>query len=214
MRKSLRSAMLIASLCSAFGVAHADERADIDRLQTRWAEVKYQLPEAEREKAFAALAAEAEALRKTHAGRAPYLVWEGIIRATYAGAKGGLGALTEAKKARSLFEKSLTLDQAALDGSAYTSLGSLYYQVPGWPLGFGDDKKAEEMLRKGLALDPNGIDANFFYADYLLEQEQYPEALAAFEKARQAPPRPGRESADAGRRAEIDAKIAETRRNM
>jgi tetratricopeptide (TPR) repeat protein len=141
-------------------------------------------------------------------------VWEGIIRATYAGAKGGLGALGEAKKARVLFEQSIQLDPAALSGSAYTSLGSLYYQVPGWPIGFGDDDKADEMLRKGLAFDPDGIDANFFWGDYLLDQDRYDEAIAAFEKARGAPPRPGRESADAGRRAEIDAKIAETRSRM
>ena len=40
----------------------------------------------------------------------------------------------------------LAIDPKALAGSAYTSLGSLYYQVPGWPIGFGDDKKAREML--------------------------------------------------------------------
>lgn len=206
---------LLAALLAAFaGGAGADEAGDITHLQTRWAEVKYQLPEAQREAALAALAAEAEALRKAHAASAPYWVWEGIIRATWAGAKGGLGALGEVKKARVLFEKSIKLDPAAMAGSAYTSLGSLYYQVPGWPVAFGNDDKAEALLRKGLALDPDGIDANFFYADFLLEQERYPEALAAFEKARRAPPRPGRESADAGRRGEIDAKIAETKRNM
>ncbi|WP_434734735.1 hypothetical protein [Chiayiivirga sp.] len=201
-------------LLAVAGAAKADPAADISRLQTRWAEVKYQLPEAQREKALAQLAIEATALREAHAQEAPYLVWEGIIRATYAGAKGGLGALGEAKKARVLFEQSIQLDPAALSGSAYTSLGSLYYQVPGWPIGFGDDDKADEMLRKGLAFDPDGIDANFFWGDYLLDQDRYDEAIAAFEKARGAPPRPGRESADAGRRAEIDAKIAETRSRM
>ena len=48
-----------------------------------------------------------------------------------------------------------------MDGAAYTSLGALYYQVPGWPLGFGDDAAARTMLRKGLAIDPDGIDANY-----------------------------------------------------
>ena len=212
---SLRSAPLVlAALLGVAGFAYADTPADISRLQTRWAEVKYQLPEAQREKAFASLADEAAALREAHAKEAPYLVWEGIIRATYAGAKGGLGALGEAKKARALFEQSIAIDPTALSGSAYTSLGSLYYQVPGWPVGFGDDKKADEMLRKGLELDPDGIDANFFWADYLLDQDRYEEAMAAFQKARAAPPRPGRESADAGRRAEIEAKMAETRRRM
>lgn len=205
---------LLALLLTLAGVVHAEPAPDLAGLQTRWAEVKYQVPEAQREKAFAELAASAKALREAHPGQAPYLVWEGIIRATYAGAKGGLGALGEARKARALFEQSLEVDPTALSGSAYTSLGSLYYQVPGWPIGFGDDDKAAQMLRKGLEIDPDGIDANFFWGDYLLEQDRYAEALAAFEKARLAPPRPGRESADAGRRAEIDAKIAETRSRM
>jgi tetratricopeptide (TPR) repeat protein len=206
--------ILLLALLAAAGAARADETGDIAHLQSRWAEVNYQLPEAQREKAFAELAAEAEALRKAHQDSAPYWVWEGIIRSTYAGAKGGLGALGECKKARTLFEKSLKLDASAMAGSAYTSLGSLYYQVPGWPVGFGDDDKAKELLAKGLALNPDGIDSNYFYGDYLLEEGEYAQALAAFEKALAAPARPGRESADAGRRAEIAAKIAETKRKM
>ena len=204
----------LALLTCAVGAARADTPADLAQLQARWAETKYQLPAAQREASFAALAEQAAKLREAHPREAPYLVWEGIIRATYAGAKGGLGALGEAKKARALFEQSIALDPAALAGSAYTSLGSLYYQVPGWPIGFGDDDKAEKMLRKGLEIDPQGIDANFFWGDFLLDQDRYDEALAAFEKARAAPARPGRESADAGRREEIYAKIAETQRKM
>jgi tetratricopeptide (TPR) repeat protein len=214
MRHPVLSTVMLALLSSVAVASRADEASDIAHLQTRWAEVNYQLPEAQREKAFAELAAEAEAMRKSHTDRAPYLVWEGIIRSTYAGAKGGLGALGECKKARSLFEDSIKLDPTAMAGSAYTSLGSLYYQVPGWPIGFGDNDKAGELLAKGLELNPDGIDSNYFQGDYLFEEGKYAQALAAFEKALAAPPRPGRESADAGRRAEIERKIAETRRKM
>jgi tetratricopeptide (TPR) repeat protein len=214
MRHPVLAFCLFALLSGAAATGRADEAGDIARLQTRWAEVNYQLPQAQREKAFEELANEAEVLRKAHADSAPYLVWEGIIRSTYAGAKGGLGALGECKKARALFEESIKLDPTALAGSAYTSLGSLYYQVPGWPVGFGDDDEALAMLRKGLELNPDGIDSNYFYGDYLLEEGEYAAALGAFEKALGAPPRPGRESADAGRRAEIEQKIAETRRKM
>ena len=213
MRHPASPFLLLALLCGAAG-ARADETGDIAHLQTRWAEINYQLPESEREQAFAQLVAEAESMRKAHEDSAPYLVWEGIIRSTYAGAKGGIGALGECKKARTLFEKSIEIDPTVMSGSAYTSLGSLYYQVPGWPVGFGDDRKAGELLGKGLALNPDGIDSNYFHGDYLLEEGKYAQALAAFEKALHAPPRPGRESADAGRRAEIAAKIAETRRKM
>ncbi|MBV2263899.1 MAG: tetratricopeptide repeat protein, partial [Thauera sp.] len=89
-----------------------------------------------------------------------------------------------------------------LDGSAYTSLGGLYYQVPGWPLGFGDDAQAEKLLKQALAINPGGIDPNYFYGDFLSRQKRYAEARTALEKALAAPDRPGRESADAGRRAE------------
>jgi len=91
-----------------------------------------------------------------------------------------------------------------LGGSAYTSLGSLYYQVPGWPIGFGDDKKAQEYLKKALAVNPDGIDANYFYGDYLFRKGEYAEAARWLNKAMQAPPRPGRKVADEGRRREID----------
>jgi tetratricopeptide (TPR) repeat protein len=217
-RKSvLRAAlkpMLLLSLSLLSQASFADQAEDIASLQTRWAQVKYLTPEAQQEQGFAQLLSQAEALGTAHSKEPAYLIWEGIIRSTYAGAKGGLGALGEVKKAKALFEQALALDPEAMAGSAYTSLGSLYYQVPGWPIGFGDDEKADELLQKGLQYNPDGIDSNFFYADYLLSEKHYAQALAAFEKAKRAPPRAGRESADQGRLREIDAKIAEIQRKL
>ena len=210
MRPTL-SLLLLAAVAAA-GPCRADETGDIASLQTRWAQVKYQTPAKAQEAAFAALAADAQTLHAAHPDAPAYAVWEGIIRATYAGAKGGLGALGEAKKAKVLFEEAIERDPAA--SAAYTSLGSLYYQVPGWPVGFGDDDKARDLLQRGLQLDPDGIDANFFYGDYLLEDGDYKGALVAFEKALTAPARPGRALADAGRRSEIEKKIEKTRAEL
>ena len=187
---------------------------DIVYLQTRWAEIKYQLPEGQQEKAFSTLVSEAEKMRVNHPQEASYLIWEGIIRSTYAGAKGGLGALDQVKQAKQLFEQAIALAPDAMAGSAYTSLGSLYYQVPGWPLGFGDDKKAKTMLLKGLSYNPEGIDANYFYGDFLLNQKQYQQALQVFEKALLAPPRGGRELADEGRKKEIEAGMLAARKHL
>ena len=187
---------------------------DIVYLQTRWAEIKYQLPEGQQEKAFSTLVSEAKKMRVNHPQEASYLIWEGIIRSTYAGAKGGLGALDQVKQAKQLFEQAIALAPDAMAGSAYTSLGSLYYQVPGWPLGFGDDKKAKTMLLKGLSYNPEGIDANYFYGDFLLNQKQYQQALQVFEKALLAPPRGGRELADEGRKKEIEAGMLAARKHL
>ncbi|WP_417684414.1 tetratricopeptide repeat protein [Pseudidiomarina gelatinasegens] len=205
--KARTLALSIALSFSALGSAQT-LAADSERLlhiQKRWAEVNYTLQDDEQEKAFDMLVAEANAWIEKEPDNADAYVWRGIIQSTYAGAKGGLGALGLAKKARKSLEHALELDPDALDGSAYGSLGTLYYKVPGWPLGFGDDKKAGELLLKALAINPDGIDPNYFYADYLYEQGDYQGAKIAAEHALQAPPRPERPLADEKRRQEIQA---------
>ncbi|SDL30711.1 TRAP transporter TatT component family protein [Pseudomonas indica] len=197
----------------AFALSDSGQQA-LGQLQTRWAEIRYELPEKQREAAFAGLAKEADQALASEPKAAELLIWRGIILSTWAGAKGGLGALDLVKQARASLEQALAMDPKALDGSAYTSLGSLYYQVPGWPIGFGDDEKAEAMLKQALALNPKGIDPNYFYGDYLLRQKRYAEARAALETALQAPDRPGRELADKGRREEARALLAEVRKKL
>jgi tetratricopeptide (TPR) repeat protein len=184
---------------------------DVRTLQSQWAEIKYQRPAADQEKSFAALAKSADAVRAKYAGRAEPQIWYGIIVASYAGARGGLGALSLAKDAKKALEQALELDARALEGSAYTSLGSLYYQVPGWPIGFGNDDKARELLHKALALNPDGIDPNYFLGDFLYRQGDYPGAREALQKALKAPPRPERALADQGRRKEIETLLAAMR---
>jgi tetratricopeptide (TPR) repeat protein len=176
-------------------------------IQQRWAEIQYQMPEGEREKAFENLAGDAEAFVVHYPDRAEPLIWKGIVLSAYAGAKGGLGALGLVKEARKTLEAAIAIDPDALDGSAYTSLGSLYYQVPGWPLSFGDEKQAEEFLRKALAINPDGIDQNYFFGDFLMEQGERKRAMIYLNNALKASPRPGRELADEGRRKEIRSRL-------
>lgn len=172
-------------------------------LQKGWAVAKYRTPENEQEAAFEQLTKQAEELVEANPGKAEALIWEAIIVSSDAGVTGGLGALGKVKKARDLLLKAEAIDAKALDGSVYTSLGSLYYQVPGWPLGFGDDDKAEEYLKKALSQNPDGIDPNYFYADFLIEDHRFDEAAVYIDKALAAPDRPGREVADEGRREEV-----------
>ncbi len=179
-----------------------DLETELPDVQQRWADIQYQLPENQREKAFEGLATEVEAFVAQYPDRAEPLIWQGIVLSTYAGAKGGLGALGLVKDARKSLEAALAIDEGALDGSAYTSLGSLYYQVPGWPLGFGDDAKARSYLQKALAINPDGIDANYFFGDFLLEQGEPERARTYLRKVLQVPGRPGRGVADTGRREE------------
>jgi len=184
--------------------AHAAgvDEAIVD-LQHEWEVIRYEAPPADREKRFEALAAKARKVSDAYPGRAEPLVWEGIIVSSQAGEKGGLGALGLVKQAKALYESAIAINGNVLDGSAYNSLGVLYYKVPGWPVGFGDKDKAKELLHKALAINPKGIDPNFFYAEYLVETRQPEQAIPYLERALQAPPRPGRQVADSGRREEV-----------
>lgn len=215
----LAAALPFAALCAALPVVAADlpasaasvavpEASPVARLQSRWAEIKYGMATSAQPAAFEALAKEADAVVAAHPRDAAVLTWRGIIEASWAGAKGGLGALSLVKKAKADFEAALAIDEGVLDGSAHTSLGSLYYQVPGWPVGFGDEDAAREHLQAGLRMNPAGIDSNYFWADFLRDQGDEAGAIAAFRKALAAPARPGREAADAGRRGEIEAALA------
>ncbi len=176
-------------------------------IQEQWARINYQMPVAAKEDAFAKLEAQAGALATEFPDRAEPKVWEALVLSTHAGVHGGLGALPMVRQARDLLLDAETINPDALQGSIYTSLGSLYYQVPGWPIGFGDQKKGEAYLKKALALNPDGIDPNYFYGDYLFRQGQSRQALAALNKALQAKARPGRSLADEGRRQDIQALI-------
>ncbi len=209
----------LAVITSAIAITGAPAIAavsdDIARLQHEWERVKYQTAPVEQEKEFERLVKEADKVVAQNPNRVEPLIWHGIIEASYAGAKGGLGALSLVKEAKKDFEHALEINPDALAGSAYTSLGTLYYQVPGWPLGFGDDKKAQEFLKKGLAVNPDGIDPNFFYGDFLFRGGDFDNAERVLRKALTASPRPGRKVADEGRRREINAlleKIAEKRK--
>lgn len=193
----------LALTAALWGLGFVAQAADLNDLQQRWAQIHYETPLKEQSKAYALLADEARQLTQANPQSAPAHIWQGIVLSSWAGAEGGLGALGKVKEARVSLERALELEEYALQGSAYTSLGALYYQVPGWPIGFGDDAKAAELLQKALAINPDGIDSNYFWADYLISQKRYAEAKSALLKAQAAPPRPGREVADKGRQQEI-----------
>jgi tetratricopeptide (TPR) repeat protein len=199
-------ALLVVLALAFLPIANA---ATANDLQAGWDNANFQLLGKEQQESFEQLIAAADAFTAAKPDDADGWVWSGIIKSSFAGIEGGLGALGLAKQAKADFEQSLKLDANAMQGSAYTSLGTLYAGVPGWPLGFGDDKKAEELLLKGLALDPAGIDSNYFYAQFLREEGRSADARKHYEAALQAPARPGRAIADSGRQAEIRAALAE-----
>jgi short-subunit dehydrogenase len=215
----LRACAAVLALVIVFGLMPRHALAQQDAMsaelldiQHAWEKASYETGDSDAKKRLLEeLSIRSESFAQKYPGRAEPLVWEGIVLSSYAGAKGGLGALSLAKKSRDCLLQAVKLDPGSLQGSAYTSLGALYYKVPGWPLGFGDRDKAAHYLRKALDLNPQGIDPHYFFGEFLYEQGDYAGSLSHLQKALSAPSRPDRPVADAGRREEISALIAKVR---
>lgn len=203
MKKTWIQAFLALSATLPLGAFAAPVDDAVQALQRDWEVIRYQTPPAEKAKRFEALSAKAQEISATFAQHSEPLVWQGIVLSSWAAERGGLGALSLVKEAKGVYEKAIEINGQALEGSAYASLGVLYYKVPGWPLGFGDKAKAEALLKKALQINPDGIDPNFFYAEYLVENGRSTEATPYLKRALAAPNRPGRQIADAGRREEV-----------
>jgi tetratricopeptide (TPR) repeat protein len=181
-------------------------------LQNDWAVIKYRERNEDMQlsqmKKLASTAAAVEAQYPTYAEPK---IWHAIILSTVAGMDGGLGALDLAKQAKALLEQAIRINPNALEGSAYTSLGTLYYKAPMWPIAFGDNGKARAYLEQARAINPHGIDPNYFYGDFLVGTDHANEAIPVLEHALQAAPRPGREVADSGRRQEVNEALLKAR---
>lgn len=210
----LLGAWALCGLAGAPAMAQDDFDADLKAVRDAWAVANYRTPEDQRLAAFEKVVAQADAFAAKYPQRPEALIWDGIVLSTYAGVKGGLGALGPAKQAKARFEAALAIDETALDGSAHTSLGTLYHKVPGFPIAFGSDKKARAHLERALQIAPAAIDSNYFYGEFLYDEGEYLQALEHLETAEKAPPRPGREIADEGRHGEIRALIAKTKKEL
>jgi tetratricopeptide (TPR) repeat protein len=179
--------------------------ADILRLSLDWEHIKFQIDNKDlQEKQMAVLAERAAAIVQQYPNRSEATIWLGILiseQASMASENGSpFKALGFAKRARDILEKVEKTDPAVLDAGAPTSLGVLYYRVPGFPIGFGDKAKARQLLEEAVAKAPNGLDANYFYGDFLYEQHDYSQAEKVFTRALALPPHPERPIWDKSRR--------------
>jgi tetratricopeptide (TPR) repeat protein len=200
------------------GFAHAADDpgfdTDMSALAKAWAHVNYEIKNPREESAAAEeLAGRAEAMSRKYPGRAQPLAWQALALLCDADAKHDLKSLELARAARRLLERAARINPNAIgEGSIYANLGSLYAEVPGFPLGFGDSGKAQAYFDKALAANPAGLDANYFYADFLYREGKSAKAIDTLKRAMAAPSRPGRELADSGRKWEAEELMAKIRR--
>jgi tetratricopeptide (TPR) repeat protein len=186
-------------------------RQAVQRIEEEWAEIFYRLPLAAQAKKLAPLLPRLQALAHHYPVAAEPLVMEALVLCALAAADTGLGSLGRVERARALLVKSLALDPLAMEGSAHVTLGNLYYRLPGWPIAFGDDELARQHLETALKLFPEGLDTNYFYGDFLLEQDEFTQALPYLEKAEKAPIRPTSRLSDLQLKQELKQALKDAR---
>ncbi|HXH14692.1 MAG TPA: hypothetical protein VNJ10_01000 [Sphingomonas sp.] len=209
---TVRYFLAFAALALA-GSANASNNPAMDaavrRINDQWAHIRYQVADRnEQYRQLDVLAGQAAQVSARYPGRAEPLLWQGIVVSEEAARASVLRQLGFARSARDILEKAQRIDPDVADGGVKMSLGVLYYRVPGFPIGFGNTAKARALLEAALKQDPNGLDNNFFYADFLNDEGHPAEAKHYVLRGLQAPVNSARPVWDAGRRAEMRALLA------
>lgn len=75
------------------------------------------------------------------------------------------------------FKKARQLDPTIDDAGPDRNLGLLYHELPGWPIGPGDRKKALKHLKQAYKIAPQRAANRLPLAKALIEQGQFDEAL-------------------------------------
>ena len=201
----------LAFLCclAAWTTSSAAEDSGINaailQLALNWEHIKFEVTDKDlQEKQMAALADRAGSIVQQFPGRPEAAIWQAIIiseQASMASENGSpFKALGFAKHAREILEPIAKQYPAVLDAGAPTSLGVLYSRVPGFPIAFGDKAKARALLQEAIKYAPDGLDANYFYGDFLYNEHEYPAAEQVFKHALSLPPHPERPIWDKSRR--------------
>ena len=209
----LVTVLSFAASADLFAASSPAMKADILRLSREWEHIKFEVEGLDvQEKEMAKLADQASAMAKKYQNAPEVAIWVGIIMSEQASManenSSPFKALRLASAARDILEEVEKIDPAADDAGAPTSLGVLYYRVPGFPLGFGDKAKARKYLQEAVKNSPNGLDANYFYGDFLFQQGEYVEAGHVLRRALTLPAHPDRPIWDKSRRLVIQELLA------
>ena len=215
---AIAALLLVGKSAGVHAAENPTLNAEILRLSLEWEHVKFEVDNRdEQEKQMAVIAEHAADIAQRYQGRPEAIIWVGIITSEQASMasenSSPFKALGFAKRARNILENVEKIDPRAVDAGAPASLGVLYYRVPGFPIGFGDKSKARHYLGEAITNAPNGLDANYFYGDFLFEQHEYPEAVKVLEHALTLPAHPERPIWDRSRRLVIKELLAKMESN-
>ena len=187
--------------------------AEILEIANAWAHTKFEVQDtALQQKQIASLADRASALMQKYPGRAEPVIWKGVLLSEGASMASEdhsmLTARSLAYEARDVLLEAEKMDSSALEAGAPASLGVLYYRVPSFPIAFGDTGLARKYLEEAIHNAPNGLDANYFYGDFLYNERDYAGAQRVWKHALSVPTNAERPVWDKARRQVIQENLA------
>ena len=211
---AITTLLLVALSVCAQASDNLSLKSELLRLAHDWEHVKLQISDRDdQERQMASLAQRAGKIAKQYENIPDPIVWVGIItseQASLASENGSpIKALQFAKRARDILEKVEKTNPETMDAGAPTTLGVLYDRVPGFPTGFGDTARARYYLQEAIKSAPNGLDANFFYGDFLFKLGERSEAAKILERALTLPELLNRPLWDRSLRAAIRQTLSE-----
>ena len=205
---AIATILLVALSACVQATENSSLKSELLRLAHDWEHVKLQVSDRDdQERQMASLAQRAGQIAKQYENVPDPIVWIGIItseQASIANENGSpIKALELAKRARDILEKVEMTNPDTMDAGAPTALGVLYDRAPGFPIGFGDKARARHYLEEAIRNAPNGLDANFFYGDFLYKHGEQSEAVKVLEHALTLPELSNRPIWDKSLRAAI-----------
>ncbi len=198
---------------AAITVCSAGETIDTtcqsaSELENNWAKIRYQVPVNQRLSAFETLLISLNHAPLACLKTAEYQIVEAMIKGAMIKQQSSLIAIKKINQIKRLLDKATRNKPSAMNGQGWTLLGLLYDKAPGWPFSIGDDDKAKNAYLKGLEYNPDGIDANFYYGDFLRRKGLKQQAREYLLKASQATQQIGREIAHQGRISDVQRALA------
>lgn len=215
----LRTLLLGALSASAYAGDIPSLKSELLRLSHDWEHVKLRVIDRDdQERQMAELAQRAGKIAEQYENFPDPIVWVGILtseQASLANENGSpLKALELAKRARDILETVEKTAPATMDAAPPTTLGLLYDGVPGFPIGFGDKVKARYFHQEAIRYAPNGLDANYFYGDFLYRQGELTEAIKVLEHALTVPSLTNRPDWDKSQRAVIRKILSQLQKSI
>lgn len=126
MKKTTFVALLILSLpCLADNLTDS-----LNNIESEWASIYYSTQKQKQGAAYRHLLDKTIDLSKRYPDDAEPIFWQAVIKATYADHQDAFSALKAIHEARDLLIKAIEINPETMDGSAYVTLGTLYYLAP------------------------------------------------------------------------------------